>query len=100
MIAILRRYESNGRTYRVLDCEHEHSVVEPSGGKAGLATQVLGCQVCSIAKVRPAAKAPIGKCGAVVMNPKLRRTHLCDRDAFELKRGQPRCARHLRKGAA
>lgn len=97
MIAILRRYESEGRTYRVLDCGQQHAVIEPHRARAD-ATHVKQCQRCAIDLVRPAPKAPLGKCGAVVMNPKLQRTHLCGRDAFELKRGQPRCSRHIRKG--
>lgn len=99
MIAILRRYTSDGRIYRVLDCGQEHAVIEPNGGKASQATHVLGCQACNVAKVRPEPGPVIGTCTAIVMNPKLRRTHVCGQPARLLKRGMPRCAYHFSRGA-
>lgn len=100
MIAILRRYESNGRTYRVLDCPHEHHVAQLGGGKADNATHVRGCQGCLAVANQPKPPPVIGACGAIVLNPKLRRAHPCGAEARYLKRGQPRCASHMRKGAA
>lgn len=100
MIAIIRRYDFEGRTYRVLDCGQEHAVTEPRGGKAGYATHVKGCQICNLAKVRPAPVAPIGTCGAVVLPMKERSARPCGRPARALKNGEPRCGFHMKRGAA
>jgi hypothetical protein len=98
-LAILRRIERNGRIYRVIDCPKQHEVFEPAGARAPFAREVKACGVCNLGKVNGADTPVIGTCGAMTWPLSESRARPCGRPARHLKRGEPRCGFHFRKGA-
>ena len=93
-VAILRRFMKDGKRMRELDCGHTQE--EKGGGKSGTACWAT-CFTCN---PRPSTAATTEACGAIVL-PQFAdgKARPCGQPAAGLKRGEPRCKRHLSRGS-